>query len=643
MQRLANRATLIALGLLLLFFLIAGFGDWEGMIGLALGLLLYFIALAHIPLGLVALYAAFRTRRPLRNLWVFGYFIAFALAAFFYIGGMNQWGKVLEETVEGVTDPSTVALRDALGIGRTNAGKAQRAIVDGAAINTRDRSDRTPLMLAANAGHLVLTRSLLERGADVGVVTRYGDTALHYAAGGGGYRHTNPSGYAVNADIVRLLLEAGAPLEIAGYKEWTPLLVACASGSITAYELIRNAGGDPGAHEKEGMSCIDIATRHAHADFVNYLLHGQVDGPEAGRALAIAVYRGHAEVFAVLLEGGAAPAGLVDRSGSLVKRLVDPRRTHRAEPHAAMYAALLASGKGRQAFPDNGYKAMRWSLGREVEALDQLLALGLDANVLGTNDATILHDMAGRVEGQRLRPHFEHLVMAGAKVDALTVNGFTPLMYAARKGNLEMAQWLITAGADVNYTNEIGHSALTEAARAGFGYVIDALAEAGVAVPPPGEHGTLLVAAREYGPGTAALLRMGLDPNTPDDRGVLPLFDAINYGDPEAVAALIEAGADLSQHDGSDQSPLTAAAARDRDAAITVLIHAGADPNAVDARRRQPLEIVTRKGAVMSTIALIKGGAVPTPEQRARIEERMLVPNSRRRGSDQLEVLRALL
>lgn len=67
-QRLANRATLISLGLLLLYFLIAAAGDWEGMIGLALGLLLYFIALAHIPLGLIALVAAFRTGRLVPNL-----------------------------------------------------------------------------------------------------------------------------------------------------------------------------------------------------------------------------------------------------------------------------------------------------------------------------------------------------------------------------------------------------------------------------------------------------------------------------------------------------------------------------------------------------------------------------------------------
>ena len=104
-QRVANRATFIALGLLLLFFLIAAAGDWEGMIGLALGLLLYFIALAHVPLGLVALIAAFRTGRLLPNLWVYGYFGAFALAAVFFVGGMNEWGTALEETVEGVTDP----------------------------------------------------------------------------------------------------------------------------------------------------------------------------------------------------------------------------------------------------------------------------------------------------------------------------------------------------------------------------------------------------------------------------------------------------------------------------------------------------------------------------------------------------------
>ncbi len=79
-QRTANRSAGLAIGLMLLFFVVA-LGNWEGMIGLALGLLLYAIALAHVPLAIVAVVAAFGTGQHVKNRWIYAYFGGFLFAA----------------------------------------------------------------------------------------------------------------------------------------------------------------------------------------------------------------------------------------------------------------------------------------------------------------------------------------------------------------------------------------------------------------------------------------------------------------------------------------------------------------------------------------------------------------------------------
>ena len=50
------------------------------------------------------------------------------------------------------------------------------------------------------------------------------------------------------------------------------------------------------------------------------------------------------------------------------------------------------------------------------------------------------------------------LITAGADVNAKDEFGYTPLHLAARDGQVEIAQALITAGADVNAQNNSGYT-----------------------------------------------------------------------------------------------------------------------------------------------------------------------------------------
>ncbi|XP_071573914.1 ankyrin repeat and KH domain-containing protein 1 isoform X4 [Temnothorax nylanderi] len=90
----------------------------------------------------------------------------------------------------------------------------------------------TPLMEAAQEGHLDLVRYLLESAADVHAQTQTGDTALTYACENG---HT---------DVADLLLQFGADLEHESEGGRTPLMKACRAGHLCTVQFLISKRAD---------------------------------------------------------------------------------------------------------------------------------------------------------------------------------------------------------------------------------------------------------------------------------------------------------------------------------------------------------------------------------------------------------------
>ncbi|KAF7227943.1 ankyrin repeat and KH domain-containing protein 1 isoform X2 [Nothobranchius furzeri] len=152
----------------------------------------------------------------------------------------------------------------------------------------------TPLMEAAQEGHLDLVRYLLTAGANVHATTATGDTALTYACENG---HT---------DVADLLLQAGANLEHESEGGRTPLMkaaraghlctvqfliskganvnratanndhtvvsLACAGGHLAVVELLLAHGADPTHRLKDGSTMLIEAAKGGHTNVVSYLL-----------------------------------------------------------------------------------------------------------------------------------------------------------------------------------------------------------------------------------------------------------------------------------------------------------------------------------------------------------------------------------
>ena len=108
-----------------------------------------------------------------------------------------------------------------------------RLLVDaGAPLNTVDFIGRTPLEVAAQGGHgNAVFRVLIDAGADV----RASKSVLHNLLGN----------YSVSVEALRLLVDAGAPLNTVDFIGRTPLEVAAQGGHSTAvFAVLIDAGAD---------------------------------------------------------------------------------------------------------------------------------------------------------------------------------------------------------------------------------------------------------------------------------------------------------------------------------------------------------------------------------------------------------------
>jgi ankyrin repeat protein len=161
----------------------------------------------------------------------------------------------------------------------------------------------------------------------------------------------------------------------------------------------------------------------------------------------------------------------------------------------------------------------------------------------------------------------------------------SPVADAARGGDLDLVRELLRQGEDVNAAQGDGMTALHWAAERGDADMVDVLVFAGAEVQSVtriGEYTPLHIAARNgHLEATEALLRGGAEVDAvTNPSGSTPLHLAAVAGNGDLVRVLIAAGADPNAREAAwSQTPLIFAASWNRVDAIVALIEGGADPN----------------------------------------------------------------
>ncbi len=235
-----------------------------------------------------------------------------------------------------------------------------------------------------------------------------------------------------------------------------------------------------------------------------------------------------------------------------------------------------------------------------------LLDRGADVNIANKDGATALMWAAGNLNKVRW------LLKKGATVDIRTGSGRTPLLIAATyAGNAEVVRLLLKNGAKTTDQDNSRETALTSASKRGDVQLVEALIEAGADVHAGGRS-PLAWAAEEGSVETiACLLKHGAS----EQRDSLneALFNAAVRGPTEAVRLLLDHGADPSTPSGfAGYTPLMGAAYSESPStgSVRLLLEKASDAKAKAANGETALSLARKRGHTEIVELLEKAGAV---------------------------------
>ena len=231
-----------------------------------------------------------------------------------------------------------------------------------------------------------------------------------------------------------------------------------------------------------------------------------------------------------------------------------------------------------------------------------LLSLGADVNALDDRGDSPLHTAV-----IFRNPDSEELALEDDAESADEIRGLyvlTPLHEDIESRDLDVAQLLISRGADINALDRGGKSPLSKAVKFQKPDFVELLLKGGADVnirclysgrTPLHEatlrHGDLDIAQSliSHGANVNALV---LDHGIYE--GSSPLSTAIAAQSPDFVELLLKTGADVNIRNIYDWTPLHEAAGRESSDIVQLLISHGADINGLDDRRSSPLHKAAR-------------------------------------------------
>jgi ankyrin repeat protein len=358
---------------------------------------------------------------------------------------------------------------------------------------------------AAQKGDRAAVQKLIQQKVDVNAAQVDGARAIHWAV------------YRADDQLLDILIRAGADVKATNSQGVTPLMMASLYGNAAMIDRLIKAGADAKQRGPNGETMVMFAARNGNPQAVTVLLEAgaDVNARETLRgttALMWAVEQKHPEAVKVLLAAGADPSAKSGGAG-LPRNYIAPRlnqravllaqdRRRRAAAAGITYEEQLARDQ-KAGVEIGGQRGLGTPLGPDGEPLTQqpgrqggagapaqaqppaaaapapqtpapqAPAAPTPAPAAAPDPQAATQPAAGnaargqgRGQGGAAAPEPDadddnEVVVAGLVGSG--GGGLTPLVFAAREGDLESAQLLLDAGAPINQVTEYGWTPLLTA------------------------------------------------------------------------------------------------------------------------------------------------------------------------------------
>lgn len=403
-------------------------------------------------------------------------------------------------------------------------------------VRQHDRHE-APLVVAARAGDVEITRLLIHRGADVNVSTkrqqknRYAfDTPLMVAAREG------------HLAVVEVLLQYNADVNSRNYHfDPTALLRAAERGHNEIVMRLARDGADVNARTSgiNSRTAMHFAIDRNNLELARLLLRSgfaldRTDGTWPSGPLTLAISTKRYEIAALLLEHGANPNEL-DRWGNPALAVAIGNRG--AED--LIVARLLVSKGANVLAQDRSGKSIL-VVAVENGNAELITAIVARARSAGAKAGDFAQPLFSAVRARKLDLVHE-LQRAGADLKSTLPDGMTLLHAGAEAGDVEIVAYLLKQGIDVNVTDRLASTPLHRAVSARNAEDITRLLLQFGARPDARDHNLFTALHRPVEPGVAfLLLQAGADASAKTAYG----RDALSYQtNAETIRVFQSAGA----------------------------------------------------------------------------------------------------
>jgi uncharacterized protein len=422
----------------------------------------------------------------------------------------------------------------------------------GADVNAASPDGTTALIWAVHYDEVPLIDRLLREHANVRTANEFGATAMSEAAVYG------------DTAVIRKLLDAGADVESPNADGQTALMIIARTSNIEAAKLLISRGANVNAREKwRGQTALMWAAARSQPAMVKLLLqhHAEpnvrsyfdtfrrqvtaeprVQGRPTGgfTPLIYAARQGCLECAKYLVEGGA-DVNMVDPDGET------PLLMAAQNFHFDLAAYLVGKGADVNRW-DNWGRTPLWA----AVDLDTLPYGGRPDHI--SLDSTSALQLIGLLLDKGANPNARLRLFPPYRAlgpdrggDGLLTTGATPLLRAAKAGDIEAMKLLLAHGADVTLPNRYGQTPLMAAAGLGS-----------TTVDTRGKYKT----QKEAVAAIDLLAAAGADVNAADERGDTALHGAASWGWNDVVRCLASHHANLQAKDARGMTPVDAAMGR---------------------------------------------------------------------------------